>query len=183
MPRPPIRPLVLEPTREVMAPVVELADPRSAMQALVTWVTSSTLRARVMEESGFPLAGDLPAFLVVNQLAYRGVARPTDLADAVHTGRSNVSKIVRRLEDAGLVGRMANPENQRETIIALAPEGRRLAARMVSVLDSVLEPAFADFSPEEVATFQLLVHRLAADLNQSLYGAVARSAGLPGIER
>lgn len=71
-----------------------------AMQAFVTWANSTTLRELLMIQSEFPLAGDLPAFLLVNQLAYRGAARPTDMADAIGTGRSNVSKIVRRLEGA-----------------------------------------------------------------------------------
>src|SRR3712207_18017 len=87
-----------------LQPLVGAGAPNllSALQALVSWGTSRTFREQVMADCGFPLPGDLPAFLTVNQLIYRGVATPTDLADAIDTSRSNLSKITTRLQAASL---------------------------------------------------------------------------------
>ncbi len=103
------------------------------MQALITAMNSTTLRETVMAGSNFPLEDDMPAFLLVNQLIYRTTARPSEVADAIGTGRSNVSKIVRRLEHAGLVGRMPDPDDGRQSVIGLTAEGRQVAQRIVDV--------------------------------------------------
>lgn len=135
----------------------------NAMHAVVTFATSTAFREGVMRRSGFPFPGDLSAFLVVNQLIYRGAARPTDLADAIDTGRSNMSKIVGRLEDAGLVARRADGTDSRAVVVVLTPEGRAVGERILAA--ATLAPALATWTPDEVATLTRLVIRLARDLD------------------
>ncbi len=150
---------------------------RAAMQAVVTWASSATRREDLLDRSEFPLSGDMLAFLVMNQLAYRGVARPTELADAAHTGRSNLSKVVRRLEAAGLVGRMANPADGRETMIGMTSEGREVARRIVAASDMDLAGALADWSEDDRVRFEALLVRLVRDLDRQVDGDVHRIAG------
>lgn len=150
---------------------------RAAMQAVVTWASSATRREDLLDRSEFPLSGDMLAFLVMNQLAYRGVARPTELADAAHTGRSNLSKVVRRLEAAGLVGRMANPADGRETMIGMTSEGREVARRIVAASDMDLAGALADWSADDRVRFEALLVRLVRDLDRQVDGDVHRIAG------
>jgi DNA-binding MarR family transcriptional regulator len=135
----------------------------NAMHALVTYATSTAFRESVMQRSAFPFPGDLSAFLVVNQLIYRGAARPTDLADAIDTGRSNMSKIVARLEDAGLVVRAPDPNDSRAVVVILTPAGRVIGGRILDA--AALAPALADWDDDEVRTLTRLVVRLAHDLD------------------
>ncbi|MFC7926464.1 MarR family transcriptional regulator [Microbacterium laevaniformans] len=179
MPRPAVTPVQLDATPATMRAVVGDGglNARAAMQAVVTWASSATRREDLLDRSEFPLAGDMLAFLVMNQLAYRGVARPTELADAAHTGRSNLSKVVRRLEAAGLVGRMANPADGRETMIGMTSEGREVARRIVAASDMDLAGALADWSADDRVRFEALLVRLVRDLDRQVDGDVHRIAG------
>jgi DNA-binding MarR family transcriptional regulator len=149
------------------------------MQAIITWAASGSRREDLISRSGFPLPDDMLAFLVMNQLAYRGAARPTELADAAHTGRSNLSKVVRRLEEAELVGRMANPEDGRETMIALTPAGREVAERIVAASETDFAEAVSGWSPAEREQFEDLLVRLVRDLDRRVDGEVQRVSGAP----
>ncbi|WP_294979162.1 MarR family winged helix-turn-helix transcriptional regulator [uncultured Microbacterium sp.] len=179
MPRPAVTPVQLDATPATMRAVVGDGglNARAAMQAVVTWASSATRREDLLDRSEFPLSGDMLAFLVMNQLAYRGVARPTELADAAHTGRSNLSKVVRRLEAAGLVGRMANPADGRETMIGMTSEGREVARRIVAASDMDLAGALADWSADDRVRFEALLVRLVRDLDRQVDGDVHRIAG------
>jgi DNA-binding MarR family transcriptional regulator len=162
-----------------MTPVVGAGglDARAAMQAIVTWASSGSRRETLLRRSAFPLPDDMLAFLVMNQLAYRGAARPTELADAAHTGRSNLSKVVRRLEAAQLVGRMTNPHDGRETMIALTPAGREVAKRIVAASETDFADAISGWSDAEREQFDDLLVRLVRDLDEQVNGEVQRVSG------
>jgi len=149
-----------------------------ALQALVTAMNSTAVRESILLQSGFPLPGDMPAFLLLNQLIYRTTARPTDMADAIGTGRSNVSKIVRRLEGAGLVGRMPDPEDGRQSVVGLTPAGRNVAERIVAVSREAYELIFLDWSDVDFDQLETLVVRLVASIDDRLDHAIERTSGV-----
>lgn len=141
------------------------SDLFSALQAIVTWGTSSAFRERLLRASDFPLPDDLPAFLLLNQLTYRGAARPTELADAIQTGRSNVSKIVRRLEEAGLVERAPDPRDDRAVTVLLTAEGRATSRRIMATTLAEFGVAFDGWSREDIDDLEGLLVRLARSLD------------------
>lgn len=149
-----------------------------ALQALVTAMNSTALRESILAQSGFPLPGDMPAFLLLNQLIYRTTARPTDMADAIGTGRSNVSKIVRRLEVAGLVGRMPDPDDGRQSVVGLTPAGREVAKRIVAVSSQAYEAIFQDWNDKDFEQLETLVVRLVASIDDRLDHAIERTSGV-----
>ena len=65
----------------------------------------------------------------------RGEIRPSALAEAFETTRSNVSHCISSLEARGLVQRRIDPEDARAVQLMLRPRGRRQAARVVGILD------------------------------------------------
>lgn len=154
------------------------ADFSTALQALVTSMNSTAVRERILAESRFPLVGDMPAFLLLNQLIYRTLARPTDVADAIGTGRSNVSKIVRRLEEVGLVGRMPDPDDGRQTVIGLTSAGREVAQRVMQVTSDAYEIIFEDWSDADFDQLETLVVRLVADIDDRLDHAIELNSGV-----
>ena len=153
-------------------------DFASSFQAIVTFVTSTSVREKILAASDFPLPGDLPAFLLVNQLVFRGAARPTDMADAIQTGRSNVSKIVRRLEDAGLVFRASDPRDDRAVVIALTDLGLEVGARILTASEYVYGAAPEGWSPEELATLETLIVKLALTLDAVPGHPLSAAAGV-----
>lgn len=180
MPRKPSTSVDLREVERPAGPVLhgQGADFSFALQALITAMNSTALRESIMAQSDFPLPGDTPAFLVLNQLIYRTTSRPSDLADAIGTGRSNISKIVRRLENAGLVGRMPDPEDGRHSVIGLTTEGHAVARRIVGVSSGGYELIFSDWTTEEFELLEKLVVRLVSNIDERLDHVIERSAGV-----
>lgn len=140
-------------------------DLSTALFAISTWGNSTRFRELVVAESRFPLPDDLPAFLLVNQLVYRGAARPTDLADAIDTGRSNVSRLVRRLEGAGIVVRIADPVDNRGVVVGLTAEGREVARRIVDATRKINGLDASAWTPEDERDLSRLLVKLASALD------------------
>jgi DNA-binding MarR family transcriptional regulator len=65
----------------------------------------------------------------------RGEIKPSALAEAFETTRSNVSHCISSLEAKGLVQRKIDPEDARAVQLVLRPQGKRQAARVVGILD------------------------------------------------
>lgn len=160
------------------APVVARAGFEASVQAFVVWANSSTFRTQMMAAVEFPLAGDVLAFLLLNQLVHRGAARPTDMAEAIQTTTSNVTKVVKRLESTGLVARGPDPVDARAVLIALTAEGRKVGERIVGTLGGLVEVAFADWSDTDRARFECLAVRFVADLDAAAGRAVSSISGV-----
>ena len=146
----------------MLAPVLA-ADPldlRVSLAAIVHWADSHELRVRVMKDVAFPV-DDLPMFLTVNQLSYRGAMRPTDLALTLGTGKANMSKIAKRLQDSGLVVRVPATDDERSTLIALTPAGRQIGERIMRHAQESLDATVADWSAEDLQTLRAMLARLA----------------------
>jgi DNA-binding MarR family transcriptional regulator len=65
----------------------------------------------------------------------RGEIKPSALAEAFETTRSNVSHCISSLEAKGLVQRKIDPEDARAVQLVLRPRGKKQAARVVGILD------------------------------------------------
>ncbi len=65
----------------------------------------------------------------------RGEVKPSALAEAFETTRSNVSHCISSLEARGLVQRKIDPDDARAVQLTLRPRGRRQAARVAGILD------------------------------------------------
>jgi DNA-binding MarR family transcriptional regulator len=149
-------------------------DLRLTVAALVHWADSREVREETMRRVGFPVR-DIPMFLVVNQLTYRGALRPTDLASTLGTGKANMSKIVRRLEVAGLVTRIASTSDERSILVALTREGRDIGERIMAAVDSQYQAVIAGWSEHEITQLQQLLGRFA---RHAVYEMTYRSPAL-----
>jgi DNA-binding MarR family transcriptional regulator len=89
--------------------------------------------------------------------------RPSDLAQAMGTGASNISKILKRLEAGGLVERGADPHDARSTTIALTPAGEEAARHIYDLGDAMIAQVLAGWSPRDIARFTELTKRFTAD--------------------
>ena len=69
--------------------------------------------------------------------------KPSELAATFDTTRGSVSHCVSSLEAKGLVQRSIDPEDARAFLLALKPQGRRIALRAIAALDR-LQKAFED---------------------------------------
>jgi DNA-binding MarR family transcriptional regulator len=66
-----------------------------------------------------------------------GAIKPSALAAAFETTRSNVSHCVSSLEAKGLVQRKIDPADARAVQLVLRPKGKKYAARVVGIMDQM----------------------------------------------
>lgn len=103
---------------------------------------------------------DFTANKVLFILGSLGSVRPSVLADEVATGRANVSKVVKRLEEEGLVVRRPDPGDSRASLIALTSLGALASREEFRIGDEMLQELTAEWKSGEVEAFTLLLGRL-----------------------
>ena len=97
-----------------------------------------------------------------------GRLRMSGLADAVVVARSNLTRLVDRLENAGLVRRERVGEDRRGAYAVLTDEGRAMRSRMWAVYRPAIEAHFGSLlSADENALLRELMLRLLAAARQS----------------
>lgn len=80
-----------------------------------------------------------PQYLVMNVLWSREGRTVGEIADELALEPSTMTPLLKRLETSGLVRRTRNPENERQVVITLTPEGRTLKAKAGCLGDALLE--------------------------------------------
>ena len=85
------------------------------------------------------------------------------LAEAVRVDAPYATLIVDSLEERGLVERRPDPADRRRKLVALTPEGKEAAQRVLRIKRDP-PPGFANLSPAELDTLEGIMRRLTADL-------------------
>lgn len=93
------------------------------------------IEARLRAEYGLPLT----SFEVLHLLSCRPGARIQDIAEEFSITVGGTSKVVDRLESAGLCERRANPNDRRSSIVELTTAGRKLVDEAAKVFEEELE--------------------------------------------
>ncbi|HEX2103655.1 MAG TPA: MarR family transcriptional regulator [Solirubrobacteraceae bacterium] len=97
----------------------------------------------------------------VRALAVLDPERPvpmSELAEALHCDNSNVTGIVDRLEDRGLVERRSAAHDRRVKMLAVTERGAEIRARLADRLDEAPEP-LARLSPEDQRALRDIMRR------------------------
>jgi DNA-binding MarR family transcriptional regulator len=93
---------------------------------LARFITSRRLRSSV-----YARGADLPAAqLQALQLLLEDGSRMSELAERIGVAESTVTRLVDRLEAAGLVERRISPPDRRCVVAELTPAGRKLAVEL-----------------------------------------------------
>ena len=100
--------------------------------AVLAEVVSQSL-AQVYSER-FGLTRD--EWRVLAALAEYGTAKTTDVIDSATLDKMRVSRAVARMESAGLLERLANPDDGRSWLLKLKPAGRSLFHKIVPVVQA-----------------------------------------------
>ncbi|MFF7445729.1 MULTISPECIES: MarR family transcriptional regulator [unclassified Streptomyces] len=93
------------------------------------------IEARLRAEYDLPLT----SFEVLHLLLRQPGRRIQDIAEEFSITVGGTSKVVDRLEAAGLCRRRANPSDRRSSVIELTPEGRKLVDGALKVFEEELE--------------------------------------------
>ena len=146
----------------------------SSLSALILVWDSPTLQGQILAKSGETI--DQASHQTLRHLFAWGATRPSALAEALGTGPSNVSKIVGRLEEDGLIARTTDAHDGRATVVRLTARGEE-AARGVYVLgDRMIAEVLDQWSPIDVRHYTALTERFVTDAISS--SAQMRERGL-----
>ena len=131
----------------------------SLTSVIAQWTAPSFLVA-VSAREGIDL--DSTSITAISVLDRIGPQRPSALADRLATGASNVSKVLGRLETAGLIERRKDESDARATLIHLTPAGADAAAAFVRAGDGMLAELLDGWSDKERNLLTQLTARLDA---------------------
>lgn len=127
-----------------------------------------THRLMIREVESRLAASKLPAYAWYDVLwglesGPQGTRRMHELADALAIERYNLTRLVDRLEQEGLVTRTRSPEDGRAAYASITKEGRALRKKMWKVYESTVAELFLNqFSADEQSTFAKGLDRAAA---------------------
>ena len=119
---------------------------------------------RLRQEAGEELSPSQAAALAT--LDRHGPLTPSELAVRERIQRPTATRVIARLEEAGLVDRTADPEDRRSCVVGLTPAGRALLVRVRMRKDAYLSRRLRDLDADERATLD----RAAAILERVLEG-------------
>lgn len=100
--------------------------------------------------------------------------RQIELADMLDIEPITLSRIVDRLEEGGLVERVADPADRRAWRLHITAKAQPLVEKLRSVADGMIAEAFAGIDPEHIEITRQVLGRVRE--NASAVGALNRAS-------
>ena len=107
------------------------------------------LARRMRQSAGGDLSPTQGAAL--NTIACHGPLTPSELAGREQIQRPTATRVMARLEEAGLIARTADPADRRSSLVAATPAGEALLAASRERKDLYLAARLDRLSPEDLA--------------------------------
>jgi DNA-binding MarR family transcriptional regulator len=149
----------LPPASAVSADVTEIARTLSRIAYLNSRVRNHD---RLMALAGVSL--DRAAVALLGQIADSEPLRPSELAVRLGVEASHVTRQAQRLQKAGYVTRIPDPDDHRAQRIQLTPAGQEAVDRIREASYRGMQMALAHWSPEELHQLATLFRRMVGDL-------------------
>ena len=96
-----------------------------------------------------------------------GFSSPSEIATYLGIDASNLSRLMRKLEQSNLVDREIDESNRSRVVIRLTAKGRRLARRIKPDVREMEERALAALSKAELKSMRHLLQKVCRDLLES----------------
>jgi DNA-binding MarR family transcriptional regulator len=124
---------------------------REELAPRLRWAITRTAR-RLRQEAGADLGPSQVAALA--SVERHGPLSPSELADVERIKRPTATRIVRHLEEAGLIERISHPADGRSSILSITPSGRALLKRLRARKTAYLAKRLAQLDAEDRRTLE-----------------------------
>lgn len=135
-----------------------------AKQRLRLWLSllraTRRMEAALREEMRLTYASTLPRFDVLSALDRFGSCLMSELSQQLMVSNGNVTGIVDRLVEEGLVERLRVEGDKRATRVRLTAQGRQSFSRMAAEHEKCVDRLMADIGPEEADRMIDALHRI-----------------------
>lgn len=129
-------------------------------------VVSQLFQARVAEVLG-PAGATYTQLSVLSHLVrHAGHHSIGDLAAAMQINQPGITKVVRRLEEDGLVAVVGHPDDRRRRLAAVTEEGIERFGELMGLLTEELSAWFDDWDEADLRGFADFISRLSGRLDQ-----------------
>ena len=109
-----------------------------------------------------------PQFQALMLLVESGPMLMRKMSDEMLVTPANVTGIMDRLEEKGLVRRTPGKGDRRATIIEITPEGKALFERVAIKKGEMLQKALAMFTKDELMTLRGLLEKFQGEMSRSI---------------
>src|SRR3954468_8405564 len=114
-------------------------------------VVARTAR-RLRQEAGTDLSPSQTSALAA--IERHGPLTPSELATCERIQRPTATRVLARLEEAGLVARAADPTDRRSSLVSVTAEGRALLERLRTRKDAFLVQRLDRLDADELAVLE-----------------------------
>ena len=83
-----------------------------------------------------------------------------ELADILYVSEANVTQIVKRLENKGLIHRFVDENNKSRKILSLTHKGKLIVVSLIKEIYELETKLTSQFSREEVENFKKILYKL-----------------------
>jgi DNA-binding MarR family transcriptional regulator len=105
-----------------------------------------------------------PQRLVVRLIGHYGETTPGDLASVLHVHPSSLTGVVRRLERAKLVRRVADPTDRRRALLTLTKRGQLLNDERAGTVEGAVRETLRGLPPTKLEAVREVLATLAGAL-------------------
>ncbi|MCY1541620.1 homoprotocatechuate degradation operon regulator, HpaR [compost metagenome] len=99
----------------------------------------------------------VPDGLILGELSQRLMVSP-----------GNITSVIKRLMEDGLIVRNQNPDDRRENIVQMTAEGRAKFAQMAEANEAWIRDLTKDLAPADIRSLQALLQKLKTSVRRAL---------------
>jgi len=131
----------------------------------VARLMENDVRRRLLEEYSLTF----PRFDILSQI-YRmpNGLKLGELSQRLMVSPGNITAVIKRLEEDGLIVRTNNPSDRRESIVQMTPLGRRKFAEIAGANEAWIRNLCAGLSANEVKSLLTLLGKMKTSVRQAL---------------
>mgnify|MGYP001767375600 FL=1 len=142
-----------------------------AKQSLRVWIrmlrATTLIEKRIRSYLKSDFDSTLPRFDVLAALSREQVpVTMSELTAHLLVSNGNVTGLVNRLVDDGLIAREVDPEDRRSQLVVLTPAGRSAFEDMAAAHEGLVDSFFAQLSDEEMEALLSLTEKLNRTLHR-----------------
>ena len=98
---------------------------------------------------------------VLGYLNHNASAQPGDISQMMNASTAYVSKVLRGLEDKGMLLRQKDPDDRRKTLLVLTLKGRQEACKMENTVQTAIIDFLKSLGDEDASNFVRILSKIA----------------------
>lgn len=98
---------------------------------------------------------------VLGYLNHNASAQPGDISQMMNASTAYVSKVLRGLEDKGMLLRQKDPDDRRKTLLVLTLKGRQAAGKMEQEVQKAIIAFLKSLGDEDASNFVRILSKIA----------------------